>query len=38
VTEGMAEIGLKILLVVHPYSHVINSVVIAIVEAPGGYC
>ena len=35
VTEDMAKIGLKVLQVVHPYSHVINSVVIAIVvEVP----
>ena len=27
----MAKIGLKVLQVVHPYSHVINSVVIAVV-------
>ena len=31
----MATIGLKVLQVVHPYSHVINSVVIAVVvEVP----
>ena len=32
VTEGMATLGLKVLLVVHPYNHVINSVLIAIVD------
>ena len=31
ITEEMAAIGLKVLLVVHPYHHVINSVVIAVV-------
>ena len=36
VTEDMASIGLKPLLVVHPYNHIINSVVIAVVESPCG--
>ena len=34
VTEDMTSIGLRPLLVVHPYNHIINSVVIAIVESP----
>ena len=36
--EEMASIGLKILLVVHPYNHVINSVIVAVVvETPRGF-
>lgn len=39
VTEGMATLGLKVLLVVHPYNHVINSVLIAIVDtSPYVHC
>lgn len=33
-TEDMASVGLRPVLVVHPYNHVINSVVIAVVESP----
>ena len=36
ITENMASIGLRTLLVVHPFNHIINSVVIAVVETPCG--
>ena len=36
ITEDMASIGLRPLLVVHPFNHIINSAVIAVVEPPCG--